>query len=258
MCFRVGGMLVAMLISASVWAAPIDDAKVAFASGKEAFERGEYESALTAFLKADRLAPAPNLTYNIGNTYERIGRYTDAATSFERYLGQAGPPTSEEEKQFQENLRARIAANRKRSELNAAQSAPPVLNAPYQTLPNYYPSFQTPQAFREMKRKELRGRRGRAIALMAIGASLQVIGIVPLALAASEHDSLTLGVEDFFGVSLEIVGLTLWIPGAVSFARSERELKELSAQPTPRAELPSPPMGGQPHAMIFHLPTIRF
>src|SRR5262245_13080861 len=125
-------------------AAPIDDAKAAFAAGKEAFERGDYEVALTNFQRANSLVPAPSLQYNIGNCQERLGRYREAASSFERYLELSGPPNTDDERDLQEKLRARIAANKKRA-AEAQPPPPPVYQQPmYQPPPPTYYVPPTP------------------------------------------------------------------------------------------------------------------
>src|SRR6266498_411358 len=116
--------VICLLLSAvPAQATPIEDAKAAFAAGKEAFERGDYEAALQNFTRANQLVPAPSLQYNIGNCHERLGHYRDAAASFERYLELAGPGSTDDEKDFQDKLRARIVANKKRAE--QAQPPPP-------------------------------------------------------------------------------------------------------------------------------------
>src|ERR1700747_3288737 len=103
-----------LVTSAAVRADNLEEAKAAFAAGKQAFERGEYEAALKQFQRANLLAPAPSLSYNIGKTYEALGRFNDAALAYERYLELAGTPQTDEDKQFQETLRARIQADKKR------------------------------------------------------------------------------------------------------------------------------------------------
>ena len=96
-------------------AGPPPEAKKAFADGKAAFERGEYDNALQLFHRAALIAPAPSLYYNIGMAYERLARYEDSAIAFEKYLQLIEAPQTEEDRTFQANLRARATANRTRA-----------------------------------------------------------------------------------------------------------------------------------------------
>lgn len=244
-------------------AAPIDEAKVAFGAGKAAFERGDYETALTEYQRANLLVPAPSLSYNIGTTYEHLGRYHDAALAFDRYLEQSGAPQSEEEKQFQDNLRARSAADRKRQDAQSPTAAPlpqPVYTPP----PAYY--YQPPAGPpKEVVIKLQRARRTRAIVLMSIGVALSVAGIAVVAdgvgnphttnctigFGCSNSYDATNYVEDWFGATLFIVGVTLWAPGASSYVQSDRLVHDLS-KPDPAA--PAAPKS----AMMLSSPVFRF
>ena len=87
---------------APAYADALDEAKAAFAAGKAAFERGDWDTALTQFQRANQLAPAPSLSYNIGKTYEKMGRFHDAAVSYQKYLDQVGPPQNDDDKKFQD------------------------------------------------------------------------------------------------------------------------------------------------------------
>jgi hypothetical protein len=270
MGIRSFGGLVILLLCGSAQAAPIDDAKAAFQAGKEAFERGDYEIALQNFLRANQLVPAPSLQYNIGNSHERLGHYKEAATAFEAYLQQAGPPSTDDEKDFQEKLRARITANKKRAE-QAQPPPPPMYQQPlYQPPPTYYIPAAPPPPPRDYLLKTARARRTRAIALMATGLALQVVGTIILVdglIDAHPCNSSTFDctagtvstssganiAEDFFGVTFGVVGITLWAPGAASFVGAERQIKELMKQESP----PSTPVAA-PKTVLFHSPTIRF
>ncbi len=57
-----------------------------FNSAREAFEAGDYESALDRFEQSYRLSNRPALLYNIGTTLDRLRRDADALAAFERYL----------------------------------------------------------------------------------------------------------------------------------------------------------------------------
>lgn len=65
---------------------PLDKAKREFTAGRNAFDAGDYEMAIRRFLLAEKIAPSPILTYNIGLAYERLGRDGDAALAFERCI----------------------------------------------------------------------------------------------------------------------------------------------------------------------------
>lgn len=245
-----------LLLSVPAAAAPIDDAKKAFAEGKAAFERGDYEAALAGYQKANMILPAPNLYYNIGATYERLGRYQEAALAFDKYFEMAGTPTTDEEKQFQEKLHARAEADRHRADLppkpatpppaQQQQQPPPTMPPPAPGAPTVAPYYMAPYAYapqqptREMRLKDAHARRSRAIALMAVGVPLSVAGIIGLGIAFDgSYDVATQWGIGFLGFTGLVVGTTLWAPGAASFVRSSKEIKELS-RPQP---LPPPARG---------------
>src|SRR5207249_1752529 len=106
-------LVIVCLAPCTASATPLEEAKAAFAAGKVAFERGDYDGALANFQRANLLAPAPSLSYNIGSTYEKLGRYHDAVLAFERYLELAGTPQDDQEREFQTTLKARIDIDRK-------------------------------------------------------------------------------------------------------------------------------------------------
>jgi hypothetical protein len=241
-------VLVVLLSAAAALAAPIDDAKKAFAEGKAAFERGDYDTALAAYQRANTILPAPNLYYNIGATYERMGKYQEAALAFDKYFEMAGTPTTDDEKDFQEKLRVRLEADRKRPDVVAKPAQPqpepqqnpqPVYRQPYYQPAPYYMVPQGPS--RESRLKEARARHTRAIVLMAVGVPMSVAGIVVTAWAVTDQNLDTAGTVgwSFLGVTLGVVGVTLWAPGAASFVKSGREIKEWS-RPDP-VVVPAPP-----------------
>jgi hypothetical protein len=261
--------VVGVVGSGSALAAPIEDAKAAFAAGKEAFERGDYEVALQNFTRANQLVPAPSLQYNIGNCHERLGHYKEAAAAFERYLELAGQPTTDDEKDFQDKLRNRVTANKKRAD--QIQAPPPMY--PQQPIyqpppPNYYQPMAPPPPTREYLLQQARARRTRAIALMATGLALQVIGMGFLFDGAIvPHTSCSGGgifggtetcttsivsgwniAEDFFGATFIITGITLWAPGVASYVGAQKDINTYMKQEA----------GAPPNAFLFHSPTIRF
>jgi hypothetical protein len=248
--------LLCVVAAVPALAAPIDDAKKAFGEGKAAFERGDYETALSSYQRANMILPAPNLYYNIGATYERLGRFQEAALAFDKYFELAGQPTTDEEREFQEKLRARSEADRKKPNLPSrpvaptqpAQPPPVVVQPPPQPGSPYYQPLYIPpmmQQPKEVRIKEAKGRRTRAIVLMGIGVPLSVAGIVLSAWAAAPDVRLDFASEVgyiFVGVTLGVVGVTLWAPGAASFVKSSNDLKALNKpDPPPPAAGAIPP-----------------
>jgi hypothetical protein len=245
--------LVASTTTTTAVAAPIDDAKKAFADGKAAFERGDYESALASYQRANMILPAPNLYYNIGATYERLGRYQEAALAFDKYFEMVGAPQNDEDRAFQDKLRARADADRRRPNLPpprvqpAPVTQPPVVQqppAPQPPPPGYYPPgyyAQTPGPSREVRLRAAKARRTRAIVLMSIGLPLTVAGIGVVGWAATRSDATAEGTGIFLGGTAFIVGVTLWAPGAASFVRSSRDIKNITNEPPPGQPQPLPP-----------------
>jgi tetratricopeptide (TPR) repeat protein len=252
MIARASVVLVVALFALTARAAPIDDAKKAFAEDKAAYERGDYETALSAYQRANTILPAPNLYYNIGATYERLGKFQEAALAFDKFFEMAGAPATDEDKDFQEKLRVRAEADRKQpnvvapkpqqqqQQVQPQQNPPPAYQQPYYQQPYFLPP---PGPSREVRLKGARARRTRAIVLMAIGVPMTVAGIGVLSWAATDGnlDSATAIGWGFLGATLGVVGITLWAPGAASFVKSSNDIKEWSKpEPTPVPQ-PMPP-----------------
>jgi tetratricopeptide (TPR) repeat protein len=253
MIARALAVLLVLAAALPARAAPIDDAKKAFAEGKAAFERGDYEAALAAYQRANMILPAPNLYYNIGATYERLGRYQEAALAFDKYFEMAGAPTTDEDKDFQDKLHQRAEADRKKQnapthhevqQQQQQQQQPQQVPPPYYRQPYYQqPYYMPPQGpSREDRLRNAKARRTRAIVLMAIGVPMTVAGIGVLAWAVAPSVNLSLGEEwgyGFLGFTFGVVGVTLWAPGAASFVKSSNDIKRLS-QPEPMPPQPQP------------------
>jgi hypothetical protein len=264
-------------------ATPLDEAKTAFAAGKIAFERGDYEGALAQFMRANHLAPAPTLLYDIGKTYEKMARYRDAVTWFERYLEQVGPPQTDEDRKFQDELRARIALDRSTAdrvhpgvEVQAppprAESPPPGYPPPSYPPPAtgqqpYYPppywgnpyGYQAPylpQLSRQQRLDNARHKRTSGIVTFSVGAALLVTGVALIAdpLVRNNNNGTDLVndtgglVELVVGVPFAIIGPVLVGVGGANWAKGQREMDQISREP----------QGMQPRAMLFRLPAVSF
>ncbi len=123
---------------------PIEAAKREFEEAKAAFERGEYESSLEHFAAAQRIAPAPSLTYNIALVYERMGRFVDAANTFDKYLEELPAPSSKDERDFRDKLKQRSKSNRQRGQTKPMAQQPPPSTSPQQPPPSTNPQQPPP------------------------------------------------------------------------------------------------------------------
>jgi len=61
-------------------------ARERFLAGREAFSRGDFAGAATAFERAYLLSRRPQLLYNLGTAYDRLHRWERAREAFQRYL----------------------------------------------------------------------------------------------------------------------------------------------------------------------------
>lgn len=69
----------------------LDRARALFAQGLTSYRAGELSAALAAFLASYRLMPNPELAYNLGRTYERVGNARESIAYYRRYLAAADP-----------------------------------------------------------------------------------------------------------------------------------------------------------------------
>lgn len=74
-----------LALATTAWADPKDDARRHFLVGLEAAERGDYEGAVEAFLRAQAAIPHPATVYNIAKAYEDGGQPAEALEWFRTY-----------------------------------------------------------------------------------------------------------------------------------------------------------------------------
>jgi tetratricopeptide (TPR) repeat protein len=99
--------------SASGMNDPDPDTEVArrhFAAGGAAYEQGDYATALREFERARLAKPLPAFDYNIARCYDRLERYREAISAYERFVAAASPgeDTTEPQERIRV-LRARLA-----------------------------------------------------------------------------------------------------------------------------------------------------
>jgi tetratricopeptide (TPR) repeat protein len=61
-------------------------AKQRFASGAQAYREARYRDAIDLFLQANKLDPHPELIFNVGQAYEKLGDVPSALRSYREYL----------------------------------------------------------------------------------------------------------------------------------------------------------------------------
>src|SRR5439155_25283113 len=65
-----------------------------FEIGAEAYQKGDFRTALEHFLTSNRLVPNRNVVFNIARTYEQLKRYADAHRYYVDALeGETNPQT---------------------------------------------------------------------------------------------------------------------------------------------------------------------
>jgi tetratricopeptide (TPR) repeat protein len=84
------GLIGVLLIAGAALAADPDNgeelARNHFRTGVSYFDRGDYHHALEEFQRARAVQPRPELDFNIGRVYERMGDAAHAARYYQRYL----------------------------------------------------------------------------------------------------------------------------------------------------------------------------
>jgi tetratricopeptide (TPR) repeat protein len=275
-------ILLGIIGSGAARADNLDEAKAAFAAGKISFERGDYDQALAQFQRANLLAPAPSLSYNIGKTYEKMGRYHDAVLAFERYLELSGAPQSDDDKKFQEELKGRIEADRATPDRPASVPQQPQPQQPQPQPRNYPPPQYQPQPYynpynpyafnpyaqvqtKASRMAAARRKRNNGVTSFTLGAAFFIIGLaITVDSVVTPHDNFGSTVhkdalenagniiEIAFGIPILIVGPILIGTGAAGWSKGQGEMNRIAREPD------APPPPGQPAAVIFRSPTIRF
>ena len=100
------------------------------------YDEARYEDAAREMEAAYQLKPLPDLQYNLAQCYERLGRYSDAATAYETYL--KANPAANDRKLVETrigNLRERAAATATGSQV--APLPPPTEKVVFKTIVVY-------------------------------------------------------------------------------------------------------------------------
>jgi tetratricopeptide (TPR) repeat protein len=90
-------------------------ARKLFQQGQAAYEAGNFEQAGQKMERAFRLAPSPELAYNVGRVYERMSKYDKAIHYLGVYL-ERGEPKEAERKDITERIEELRSAKRRQRE----------------------------------------------------------------------------------------------------------------------------------------------
>jgi tetratricopeptide (TPR) repeat protein len=127
-------------VSAQAAAAPAGDEKAAnlkraeelYRNGERLYTEGSYESAILAFQESYELSKEPQLLYNIGNAYERLGDFANSRRYLDQY--RAFAPEKEREalsRRIQTlDQRQREKEQKEREAAAANQQNPPRIRRP--------------------------------------------------------------------------------------------------------------------------------
>jgi tetratricopeptide (TPR) repeat protein len=97
-----------------------------YLEGDRLYAQGRYEEAVARFLEAYEKSGRDELLFNLANTYERMGRYAEAAEALERYAASPRAVDVEAVRQRIRSIQERAAEVRIRSEeLERLRARPP-------------------------------------------------------------------------------------------------------------------------------------
>lgn len=145
--------------SATAPATTADDAKLKraeelFLNGRQLFKEGSYEAAILAFQESYELSKLPEILYNIGNSYEKLGDFANARKYLDQY--RAFAPEKEREllgrriQNLDQRLREqedKARAERERQEQEAKQADPGPVAPPPVTQPEPAPEPKKDRVF---------------------------------------------------------------------------------------------------------------
>lgn len=87
-----------------------EGAREKFMQGQQAYQQGDYETAIAAWQAAYELDPRPLILYNLSQAYERYGKLSEAVQALEKYTSEADPsdPNVETARSRLSKLRERL------------------------------------------------------------------------------------------------------------------------------------------------------
>lgn len=131
----MSGSILAAIVSVAVAVAPAttqpssgsapadnEDAKLKraeelFNNGRQLFKEGAYEAAILAFTESYELSKLPDILYNIGNSYEKLGDFANARKYLDQYRAFAPEKEREILARRIQNLDARLREQEEKARL---------------------------------------------------------------------------------------------------------------------------------------------
>lgn len=159
----------------------LERARIHLRAGMADYDEGRYAEAAAEMEQAYAQKPVPDLQYNLGQCYDRVGRLEDAAKAYEAYLaGKPGSPDADV-------VHKRIANLRARAQAQAEGKADPETAAP--PPPKEKVIWRTLVVYRELPPPPGRAARAAAYGLFALGAAGLATGIAFAVLTTqASHD----------------------------------------------------------------------
>ena len=118
----------------SAHASELQRAKQCFTQGQAAYKRGAFAEARDGFLCAYELAPSPELAWNLGRVYERVGEAAESIRYYQLYLSMA-PNDAREHHAVEQRIAALQALlERQRASIRAALPSSAELNQEARTF----------------------------------------------------------------------------------------------------------------------------
>jgi tetratricopeptide (TPR) repeat protein len=145
------------------------------------YDEARYDDAAREMEAAYALKPLPDLQYNLAQCYERLGRYNDAASAYEKYL------TANASAADRRLVETRITNLRQRAAAVAAGSQAPPPPPPEKVV------FKTIVVYKEAPPKPGRAVRLASIGLAALALGALASGIAFAVLAKENADAVTNG-----------------------------------------------------------------
>lgn len=187
----MSGSILAAIVSVAVAVAPAatqpassapasdEDAKLKraeelFNNGRQLFKEGAYESAILAFTESYELSKLPDILYNIGNSYEKIGDFANARKYLDQYRAFAPEKERETLTRRIQNLDARLREQDEKARAERDKQPPPDQVDPNKD-PNNAQPVPEPQPEPEPKKDRVFG--PAAIGLTAVAVAGLGLGV---------------------------------------------------------------------------------